>query len=73
MGYIYGEMERAKMTIKSSFSMEDDYKKVFQIIDNRWEVQLHQPLHLACHFFNPGLFLRPTRLVFRCKYRKRAK
>ncbi|KAL6561966.1 hypothetical protein OROGR_002973 [Orobanche gracilis] len=56
MGYIYGAMERAKITIKSSFSKEDEYKKVFQIIDNRWEVQLHQPLHAAGHFLNPEFF-----------------
>lgn len=41
MRYAYGPMERAKFTIKSSFSKEDEYKKVFQIIDTRWEVQLH--------------------------------
>ena len=30
--------------------------RVFEIIDKRWDDQLHQPLHAAGHILNPGLF-----------------
>ncbi|CAH1433740.1 unnamed protein product [Lactuca virosa] len=44
-GYIYEAMDRAKEAIRDSFSNADDYKTTFQIIDQRWECQLHKPLH----------------------------
>ncbi|XP_039033718.1 uncharacterized protein LOC120169675 [Hibiscus syriacus] len=57
MGYIYEAMDRAKEAIRDSFpNREDDYKKAFEIIDHRWECQLHKPLHAAGHFLNPGIF-----------------
>lgn len=56
MGCINGAMEKAKFVIESSFSNAEEYKKVFEIIDSRWVVQLHQPLHAACHFLNPEFF-----------------
>ncbi|KAE8717751.1 hydroxyproline-rich glycoprotein family protein [Hibiscus syriacus] len=57
-GYIYCHaMDRAKEAIRDSFpNREDDYKKAFEIIDHRWECQLHKPLHAAGHFLNPGIF-----------------
>ena len=57
MGYIYEVMTRAKETIQKSFlSNEEKYKEIFEIIDRRWEIQLHQPLHAAGYFLNPELF-----------------
>ena len=32
---------------------EEKYKEIFEIIDRRWEIQLHQPLHAAGYFLNP--------------------
>ena len=53
-GYIYEAMIRAKETIVKSFlANEDRYKEIFEIIDRRWEIQLHQPLHSARYFLNP--------------------
>lgn len=57
MGYIYEAMDRAKETIASSFKEnEERYKEIFEIIDRRWECQLHRPLHAAGYFLNPEYF-----------------
>ncbi|RVW19008.1 hypothetical protein CK203_095024 [Vitis vinifera] len=48
MGYIYEAMNRAKDAIVRSFNgNEEKYKEIFNIIDKRWEIQLHRPLHAA--------------------------
>lgn len=57
MGYIYEAMDRAKEAMIKSFNgNEDKYKAIFEIIDRRWDVQLHHPLHAAGHFLNPQYF-----------------
>ncbi|XP_020979181.1 uncharacterized protein LOC110271880 [Arachis ipaensis] len=57
MGYIYEAMEKAKECIMKTFSNDvSKYSKVFKIVDNRWNCQLHRPLHAAGHFLNPDLF-----------------
>ena len=57
MGYIYEAMTRAKETIVKSFlGNEEKYKEIFEIIDRRWEIQLHQPLHAAGYFLNLEVF-----------------
>ncbi|RVX21622.1 hypothetical protein CK203_002250 [Vitis vinifera] len=56
MGYIYEAMNRAKDTIVRSFNgNEEKYKKIFNIIDKRWEIQLYRLLHAA------GLTRDPTK------------
>ncbi|CAI8605679.1 unnamed protein product [Vicia faba] len=48
MGYIYAAMGVAKESIEKAFSSNSSkYKVVFEIIDERWECQLHHPLHSA--------------------------
>ncbi|XP_021856098.2 uncharacterized protein [Spinacia oleracea] len=57
MGYIYDAMDRAKEAISTSFNgNESKYSQVFEMIDKRWECQLHRPLHAAGHFLNPEFF-----------------
>ncbi|XP_073120500.1 uncharacterized protein [Henckelia pumila] len=57
MGYIYEAMDRAKEAIAASFNMnEEKYRGVFEIINRRWNVQLHHPLHAAGYFLNPEFF-----------------
>ncbi|XP_028062825.1 uncharacterized protein LOC114266138 [Camellia sinensis] len=57
MGYIYEAMDRAKEAIAKSFNgNEEKYKEFFEIIDNRWNVQLHRPLHAAGYYLNPEYF-----------------
>ncbi|XP_075103563.1 uncharacterized protein LOC142178132 [Nicotiana tabacum] len=56
MGYLYEAMDRAKEAIQASFTDEQKYAKVFQIIDARWSEQLHRPLYAAGLILNPLLF-----------------
>ena len=57
MGYIYEAMNRAKETIAKSFNeREERYASVFNIIDQRWNCQLHRPLHAAGYYLNPEFF-----------------
>ncbi|KAL8520588.1 hypothetical protein ACS0TY_011211 [Phlomoides rotata] len=56
MGYIYEAMDRAKEAIAKVFDKEEDYKEAFEIIDRRWDCQLHKPLHAAGFFLNPQFF-----------------
>lgn len=59
MGYIYEAMDRAKETIKRSFNEnEEKYEKIFTIIDERWNCQLHRPLHAAGYYLNPEFFYK---------------
>ncbi|XP_028103566.1 uncharacterized protein LOC114302700 [Camellia sinensis] len=62
MGYIYEVMDRAKECIAISFDhKEEKYNEIFEIIDKRWDVQLHRPLHAAAHFLNPEFFYPKVR------------
>ncbi|KAK1376729.1 hypothetical protein POM88_032922 [Heracleum sosnowskyi] len=70
MGYIYGAMERAKSVILSSFESENEYKKAFEIIDHRWEVQLHHPLHAAGDFLNQEFFYDQQDMSMNANIRK---
>ena len=61
MDYIYEAMDRAKEIIMKAFKeKEEKYKEVFEIIDKRWECQLHRPLHAAGHYLNPEFFYSYT-------------
>ena len=55
--YIYEAMDRAKEAIENSFNeREEKYKEIYEIIDQRWECQLHQPLHAFDYFLNLEYF-----------------
>ena len=57
MGYIYEAMNRAKDAIVRSFNgNEEKCKEIFNIIDKRWEIQLHWPLHALEYFLNLEFF-----------------
>ncbi|KAL5710110.1 hypothetical protein ACHQM5_020714 [Ranunculus cassubicifolius] len=57
MGYMYEAMDRAKEVIKASFNGDESkYAEVFEIIDARWDCQLHKPLHAAGYYLNPEFF-----------------
>ncbi|XP_031393891.1 uncharacterized protein LOC116205419 [Punica granatum] len=74
MGFIYNEMEKAKQKIKANF--KDDrksYAHIWKVIDERWEIQLHRPLHAAAYYLNPQLHFsfefRANREVMRGLYK----
>ena len=57
MGYSYEAMNRTKDIIVRSFNgNEEKYKEIFNIIDKRWEIQLHRPLHAVRYFLNSEFF-----------------
>ena len=59
MGYIYEVIDRAKEAIaNSSNGDEKKYAPIFQIIDNRWDVQLHRTLHATGWYLNPEYFYK---------------
>ncbi|KAL6584924.1 hypothetical protein OROMI_004213 [Orobanche minor] len=54
MGYLYEAMDRAKEQIAKKFNNNTRrYKKIWDIIDLRWDLQLHRPLHAAGYYLNP--------------------
>ncbi|XP_020239396.1 uncharacterized protein LOC109818364 [Cajanus cajan] len=64
MGYICEAMDKAKETIMKSFKNESKYKDVFAIIDKRWDIQLHHPLHAFGHFLNLEFFYANPQMEF---------
>ncbi|KAF8391687.1 hypothetical protein HHK36_023996 [Tetracentron sinense] len=66
MGYIYEAMDKAKEAIKEALGgqrNERRYKLIWNIIDRRWNAQLHQPLHAAGYYLNPEFFYKNRQLV----------
>ncbi|XP_026383045.1 uncharacterized protein LOC113278410 [Papaver somniferum] len=54
MGYIYKAIDRAKKQIQVNFkNVRSRYVVYTDIIDLRWNTQLHGPLHAAGYFLNP--------------------
>ena len=54
MGFIYGAMDEAKERIAKN--LDDDvfsYKEIWDIIDAKWDHQLHRDLHASGYFLNP--------------------
>ncbi|KAJ9565872.1 hypothetical protein OSB04_001838 [Centaurea solstitialis] len=65
MGYIYEAMDRAKECIANSFHNKViKYEEIFTIIDKRWTLQLHRPLHAAGNYLNPALFYNDPNIAF---------
>ncbi|XP_010276930.1 PREDICTED: uncharacterized protein LOC104611538 [Nelumbo nucifera] len=61
MGYIYEFMERAKISIRMYYKgIEEKYMPIWDIIDRRWNMQLHSPLHAAAAYLNPSITYNPN-------------
>ncbi|KAI3933530.1 hypothetical protein MKW92_033690 [Papaver armeniacum] len=61
MGYIYEGIDRAKVQIKAYYNgIEGKYKPIWDIIDERWNMQFQSPLHAAAAFLNPSIFYNPS-------------
>ena len=52
MGFVYDAMDKAKLAIeqRSIVKYGTYYKKLWKIIDNRWDNQMHQDIHAAGNF-----------------------
>ncbi|XP_059070586.1 uncharacterized protein LOC131860220 [Cryptomeria japonica] len=54
MGYLYEAMDRAKESIKNYYKGDRlKFDPIWEIVDRRWNNQLHQPIHAAGYFLNP--------------------
>ncbi|KAK0582738.1 hypothetical protein LWI29_029002 [Acer saccharum] len=54
MGFLYDAIDEAKDKISKNLKGElSAYKEIWDIIDKRWEFQLHRHLHAAAYFMNP--------------------
>ena len=54
IGYIYESMDKAKKQIQNNFrGVKKNYQPIWDIVDKRWEFQLHRPLHAANYYLNP--------------------
>jgi hypothetical protein len=54
MGFIYGELLKAKKEIKEVYgNNETRYKDILAVIDNKMKGRLDSPLHLAAYLLNP--------------------
>ena len=56
MGYIYEAVDQAKGQIKAAYKDRvATYGPIWEIIDRRWNNQLHCPIHAAGYFLNPSI------------------
>lgn len=54
MGFIYGAIDEAKENIAKNFNNElSSYKEIWEIIDSKWDKQLHRDLHATAYYLNP--------------------
>ncbi|KAH9292585.1 hypothetical protein KI387_042230, partial [Taxus chinensis] len=57
MGFVYEAMDRAKESIQNYYRGDIvRYGPFWEIIDRRWNNQLHQPIHAAGYYLNPKYF-----------------
>ncbi|XP_042480873.1 uncharacterized protein LOC122061586 isoform X1 [Macadamia integrifolia] len=60
VGSIYEFMTKAKESIRTYYIMDENKCKTFlDIVDRRWQNQLHSPLHAAAAFLNPSIQYNP--------------
>ncbi|KAF1896197.1 hypothetical protein Lal_00027263 [Lupinus albus] len=61
MGFIYEAMDQAKEKIQIAFNnVKKSYLPIWEIIDQRWDNQLHRPLHATGYYLNPKLHYDPN-------------
>ena len=61
MGFLYEAMDKAKEAIQHLYrSNETKYRPIWNIIDRRWNRQLHQHIHAAAYYLNPKYYFSNT-------------
>ncbi|XP_010244177.1 PREDICTED: uncharacterized protein LOC104588069 [Nelumbo nucifera] len=64
MGFLYNAMDKAKVEIAKSLNDDElQYRPIWNIIDRRWEPQLHHDLHAAAYYLNPQIYYSPDHLT----------
>lgn len=60
VGYIYELMTKAKESIRTYYIMDEIKCSTFlDIVDKKWQNNLHSPLHSAAAFLNPSIQYNP--------------
>lgn len=60
VGFIYELMTKAKESIRTYYIMDEIKCKTFlDIVDKKWQNNLHSPLHSAAAFLNPSIQYNP--------------
>ncbi|KAD5960576.1 hypothetical protein E3N88_12048 [Mikania micrantha] len=61
MAFIYGAMDECKEKIAKNFDNQlSSYKEIWDIIDQKWENQMHRDLHAAAYYLNPRFRWSPN-------------
>jgi hypothetical protein len=60
IGYIYESMTKVMDSIRTYYIMDESKCKSFlDIVEQKWQVELHSPLHSAAAFLNPSIQYNP--------------
>jgi hypothetical protein len=60
IGYIYESMTKVMDSIRTYYIMDEGKCKSFlDIVEQKWQVELHSPLHSAAAFLNPSIQYNP--------------
>lgn len=60
IGYIYESMTKVMDSIRTYYIMDESKCKSFlDIVEQKWQVELHSPLHSAAAFLNPSIQYSP--------------
>lgn len=66
IGYIYESMTKVTDSIRTYYIMDEGKCKSFlDIVEQRWQTELHSPLHSAAAFLSPGIQYNPEVKFFR--------
>ncbi|KVH88102.1 Ribonuclease H-like domain-containing protein [Cynara cardunculus var. scolymus] len=61
MGFLYGVINEAKEKItKNLDSNKPSYKGIWDIVDAKWERQLHRDLHATAYYLHPRFRWSPN-------------
>ncbi|XP_058216745.1 uncharacterized protein LOC131327613 [Rhododendron vialii] len=59
MGFVYGELKKAKEEIKEAYKqVETNYRPILDVIDGKAKDRLDSALHLTTYFLNPFYFYK---------------
>ncbi|XP_025606875.1 uncharacterized protein [Arachis hypogaea] len=60
MGFVYKEMMQVKEKIQSAFnSVKQRYMPLWNIIDEKWDKEVHRPLEATAYYLNPQFHYSP--------------
>ena len=65
MGFVYGELKKAKEEIKEALNnIESNYRSILEIMDTRIEGRLDTPLHAFAYLLNPYYYYKDASIEY---------